>query len=179
MKTFLALACTVALVLGATAATSLAADELKVGDDAPSFELVGSDGHTHKTADFKGKKAVVIAWYPKAFTGGCTKECESFRDNGKAIREFEVAYFTASTDKADVNKKFAESLKVDYPILSDPDGKFATALGIFNADKKFANRVTFYIGKDGKILAIDKAVKVGSHGADIAAKLKELGVAKK
>lgn len=69
MKTVLAFACSVALVVGAIASSAPAA-ELKVGDDAPDFELVGSDGKTYKTADFKGKKAVVIAWYPKAFTGG-------------------------------------------------------------------------------------------------------------
>lgn len=90
-----------------------------------------------------------------------------------------MAYFTASTDDAKTNKRFAESLKVDYPILSDPEGKVASALGIYDADKKFAGRVTFYIGKDGKILAIDKNVKAPSHGSDIVAKLKELGVAKK
>ena len=180
MKTFLALACTAALVLGGgLASRSIAAEGLKVGDPAPDFELVGSDGKTHKLADYKGKQAVVIAWFPKAFTGGCTKECESFRDNGKAIREFDVAYFTASTDKAELNKKFAESLKVDYPILSDPEGKTATALGVFNADKKFANRYTVYIGKDGKILFIDTKVTAASHGTDVATKLKELGVAKK
>ncbi len=90
-----------------------------------------------------------------------------------------MAYFAASTDSVKTNTAFAAELKTDYPILSDPDGKFSNALGIFNAEKKFAGRVTFYIGKDGKILAIDKAVKVGSHGADIAAKLKELGIPKK
>jgi peroxiredoxin Q/BCP len=179
MKTFLTFACTAVLVLGALTARSIAAEGLKVGDPAPDFELVGSDGKTHKLADYKGKQAVVIAWFPKAFTGGCTKECESFRDNGKAIREFDVAYFTASTDKAELNKKFAESLKVDYPILSDPEGKTATALGVYNADKKFANRYTVYIGKDGKILFIDTKVTAASHGTDVAAKLKELGVAKK
>jgi len=179
MKTIFAIACSAALVLSIFTGRTFAADEIKVGDDAPNFELVGSDGKTHKLADYKGKQAVVIAWYPKAFTGGCTKECESFRDNGKAIREYDVAYFTASTDPADVNKKFAESLKVDYPILSDPEAKVATALGIFNADRKVANRVTFYISKEGKIAAIDKAVKTTSHGTDVAAKLKELGVAKK
>ena len=104
MKTILALTGCAALFYGAVVSISSAADELKVGDDAPNFELVGSDGKTHKLADYKGKQAVVIAWFPKAFTGGCTKECESFRDNGKAIREYDVAYFTASTDKADVNK---------------------------------------------------------------------------
>jgi peroxiredoxin Q/BCP len=67
-------------------------------------------------------------------------------------------------------------LKVDYPILSDPDGSVASKYGIYNAEKKFPARATFYIGKDGKILHIDKKVNTASHGADIAAKLKELGV---
>jgi len=90
-----------------------------------------------------------------------------------------VTYFTASTDPAETNKKFAESLSVDYPILSDPDGKTAAAYGIYNPERKAALRHTFYIGKDGKILAIDTAVKTDSHGADVAKKLGELGVAKK
>lgn len=156
-----------------------AAEPPKVGDDAPDFELVGSDGHTYKLSSFKGKQAVVVAWYPKAFTGGCTKECESFKNDGKKLREFNVAYFTASCDTAEQNKKFAESLTVDYPILSDPDGATAAAYGIYNVDKKFANRVTFVVGEDGKILLIDKTVKTTSHGSDVAAKLAELGVAKK
>lgn len=179
MKTMLTFACCLALLAGRLASSAVAAEELKVGDDAPNFELVGSDGKTYKLSDFKGKQAVVIAWFPRVFTPGCTKECESFRDQGKALRDFDVAYFTASTDDAEKNKKFAESLKADYPILSDPEGKTATALGIYDAEKKFAKRVTFYIGKDGKILAIDKSVKTTSHGSDVAAKLKELGVAKR
>ena len=69
MKTFLAFACSAALVFGALASPSVAAEDLKVGDDAPNFELVGSDGKTHKLADYKGKQAVVIAWFPKAFRG--------------------------------------------------------------------------------------------------------------
>jgi peroxiredoxin Q/BCP len=85
-----------------------------------------------------------------------------------------VAYFTASCDPAETNKRFAEELKVDYPILSDPDGTVATKYGIYNG--KLSARATFYIGTDGKILHIDKKVNTGSHGADIAAKLKELGV---
>jgi thioredoxin-dependent peroxiredoxin len=66
MKTFGALAACVALALTATAE----ADELNVGDPAPEFQLAGSDGKTYKLSDFKGKQAVVVAWYPKAFTGG-------------------------------------------------------------------------------------------------------------
>ncbi len=162
-----------------SATVALAADGLKPGDDAPDFSLVGSDGKTYKLSDFKGKQAVVIAWFPRAFTGGCTKECKSFKEQGSSIREYDVAYFTASNDPADKNKKFAEELGVDYPILSDPDSSVATAYGVFNPDRKAALRHTIYIGADGKILHVDTMVKTDSHGADVAKKLGELKVAKK
>lgn len=159
-------------------ATSLAADkvELKAGDEAPDFTLKASDGKEYTLSDFKGKKAVVVAWFPKAFTGGCTAECKSFREDGEGIRKFEVAYFTASCDDVDTNTKFAKSLDLDYPILSDGDTKVAAAYGVLMDGRPLPNRWTFFIGKDGKILHIDKEVKTGAHGVDVAAKLKELGV---
>ena len=76
------------------------------------------------------------------------------------------------------NTDFAKSLDLDYPILSDPEKKYAKALGCLSA-RGFSNRWTYYIGKDGKILHIDKKVKAGNHGPDIVAKLKELKVAAK
>jgi thioredoxin-dependent peroxiredoxin len=157
-------------------AGNLSAAELKVGDAAPDFELVGSDGKTYKLSDFKGKQAVVIAWFPKAFTGGCTQECKSFREHGKAIREFNVAYFTASVDTAEDNKRFAESLELDYPILSDPGKKVAEAYGVVNQERKVPFRHTYYIGKDGRILYIDRDVKAANHGKDLVDQLKKLGV---
>jgi peroxiredoxin Q/BCP len=78
-----------------------------------------------------------------------------------------------------LNTKFAKSLDLDYPILSDPGKKVAGAYGVVTKKRKFPFRWTFYIGKDGKILAIDKKVKSGTHGADVAKKLGELGVDKK
>jgi peroxiredoxin Q/BCP len=90
-----------------------------------------------------------------------------------------VAYFAASTDTAQKNKEFAESLGADYPILADPDKKAAEPYGVLMPVVGVAKRWTFYIGKDGKILAIDKEVKVDTAGADIAAKLGELGVPRK
>jgi peroxiredoxin Q/BCP len=155
------------------------ADEPKVGDPAPAFALAGSDGKNHSLADYKGKSAVVVAWFPKAFTGGCTAECKSFREHGKAIRKFNVAYFTASADTPELNKKFAESLGLDYPILSDPDKDVAKAYGVIHAGRAVPERWTFYIDKEGVIRAIDKTVKAGQHGSDVAAKLKELGVEEK
>jgi peroxiredoxin Q/BCP len=158
------------------------AAELKVGDDAPDFSLQASDGKTYKLADFKGKQAVIIAWFPKAFTGGCTAECKSMRSSGAELRKFEVAYFTASVDAVDGpkgNKAFAESLELDYPILSDPEKKVAEAYGVVHEGRPVPERWTFVIGKDGKILDVDKAVKTGNHGGDLAAKMKALGVAEK
>ncbi len=89
-----------------------------------------------------------------------------------------MAYFAASTDDADTNKKFAESLDLDYPILSDPDKKAAGALGVLGP-MGFAARATVYIDAAGKIAFIDRDVKTASHGKDIAAKLAELGAPKK
>jgi thioredoxin-dependent peroxiredoxin len=159
------------LMLGAAAA------ELKVGDPAPPFTLQGSDGKTYSLDQFKGKSAVVVAWFPKAFTGGCTKECKSLKENGKMLQGLKAAYFTASVDAPELNKKFAESLELDYPILSDPDKSVAQAYGVINPARGFANRWTFYIDKEGVIKEIDKSVKADQAGPDIAAKLKSLGLA--
>jgi thioredoxin-dependent peroxiredoxin len=90
-----------------------------------------------------------------------------------------VAYFAASTDPVETNTKFAQSLMADYPILSDPTKEVGRAYGVVPPEGQNAKRWTYYIGKDGKILFIDTQVKAGGHGADVAAKLKELGVAEK
>ena len=97
---------------------------------------------------------------------------------GSGLDKFDVAVFAASCDEPEVNKAFAESLKVDYPILSDPDHKAAKAFGILS-ERGFSQRVTIYIGKNGKVLFVDRSPKVGSHGADVAEKLAELGVARR
>ena len=177
MKKLLSLA---ALACSALFAAHVSAADLKPGDPAPDFSLTGSDGKTYKLSDFKGKQAVVVAWFPRAFTGGCTKECTSFKTDGAKMRDYQVAYFTASNDPVEKNKQFAESLGADYPILSDPDSSVAAKYGVLNESPKgkAAKRWTFYIGADGKILAIDKEVKVDNHGADVASKLGELGVKK-
>lgn len=169
------------LAFFALAAFAVHADELKVGDKAPDFELKGSDGKTYKLSDFKGRQAVVLAWFPKAFTGGCTKECKSIHENSEKLKPLHVAYFTASVDTPEQNKKFAESLEVDYPILSDPDKKVAEAYGVVDAKHKFAQRWTFYVDKDGVIKEIDKGVQKRTEkaGEDIAQKVKELGLAGK
>jgi peroxiredoxin Q/BCP len=82
-------------------------------------------------------------------------------------------------DTPETNKSFAQSLAVDYPLLSDPSKQVATAYGVVDEDQPFASRWTFYIGLDGRILYIDKKVSPAAHGKNVAAKLAELGVAKR
>ncbi len=162
-------------LMAALAAGLGAANAPEVGDPAPDFTLQGSDGKTYSLADFKGKKAVVLAWFPKAYTKGCTIECKSLAEKGHLIRKYDVAYFMASVDPLEDNKGFAAQEKADFPLLSDPTKEVATKYGVLS-EKGYANRWTYYIGKDGKILAIDKAVKPATSAEDMAAKLGELGV---
>jgi thioredoxin-dependent peroxiredoxin len=164
-----------ALALGGNAV----AEELKVGDKAPDFQLSASDGKTYKLSDFTGKQAVVLAWFPAAFTQGCTIECKSLAEHGADIRKYDVTYFMASVDPIEGekgNKAFAESQKADFPLLSDPTKKTAEAYGVLN-QRGVASRWTFYIAKDGTIAHIDKAVKPATSAEDMAAKLGELKVA--
>ena len=102
------------------------------------------------------------------------------------IRAFDVAYFMVSVDPPDTNKAFAEKEQADFPILSDPDKKVAEKYGVLREPSaaqpdapRFAQRWTFYIGPDGKILYIDKQVKPQTAGEAVVAKLKELGVKEK
>ena len=158
-------------------AASARDDAPKVGDPAPEFSLMGSDGETYALSDFKGEKAVVLAWFPKAFTGGCTKECTAFAEQSDAFEGLDAAYFTASTDTAEDNTRFAKSVGAEYPILSDPTGDVAKSFGVMMPDRPLARRVTFYMDKQGIIRAIDSEINTEAAGTDAAAKLRELGIA--
>ncbi len=87
-----------------------------------------------------------------------------------------MAYFSASVDTPEINRQFAQSLGVDYPLLSDPTKAVAKAYGVVDEDQPFASRWTFYVGQDGRILYIDKQVNPVTQGKVVAAKLAELGV---
>ena len=94
------------------------------------------------------------------------------------MRRFDVQYFAASVDTPEVNARFGESLGLDFPILSDPTKTVARAYGVL-APSGFASRWTFYIGVDGRILAVDRSVSAASHGEAIVARLRELHVAER
>src|SRR5215212_196424 len=160
---------------------------VKVGDVAPDFTLQGTDGKTHKLSEYRGKQAVVVAWFPKAFTQGCTIECKSLAENGDKIKKYDVAYFMASVDPLEDNAAFAKATSVkvgdkvvekkaaDFPMLSDPTRETAKAYGVLS-ERGFANRWTFYIDKSGKVVAIDTAVKPATSAEDMLARLAELKI---
>jgi peroxiredoxin Q/BCP len=153
------------------------AGDLNVGDPAPDFTLQASDGNTYTLADYKGKQAVVIAWFPRAYTSGCTVECKSLAENGHLIRKYDVTYFMASVDPLEDNVGFAKETKADFPLLSDPSKATAKDYGVLHM-MGYAKRHTIYIGDDGTVLKIDTAVKPKTSAEDMAATLGELGVAK-
>jgi peroxiredoxin Q/BCP len=182
MKAFLGTlvaVCMVAGVLNAQAPTPT----LKVGDTAPDFSLAASDGKTYKLSDFRGKQPVVVAWFPAAFTQGCTIECKSLAANGDKIRKFNVTYFMASTDPLEGergNIAFAKAYNADFPMLSDPTKETAKAYGVLN-QRGTATRWTFYIDKQGKIAFIDTGVsqRTATSAEDMIAKMEELKFDKK
>jgi len=151
------------------------ASDMKVGDMAPEFNLQATTGDFYKLSDYKGKKAVVLAWYPMANTRGCTIECKSLTEQGHLIREYNVSYVMASVDPLDENRAFAEKTGADFPMLSDPTKATAKAYDVLNLFK-IASRVTFYISKEGKILKVDDDINPKSAAEDIANNLAKLGV---
>ena len=178
---------TASLVLGLATAAMAQTVDLKVGDQAPNFKLQATDGKTYQLSDFKGKQAVVVAWFPAAFTRGCTIECKSLAENGDKIKMYDVSYFMASVDPIEKNKEFAKATTVklgdqevtkkeaDFPLLSDPTKETAKAYGVLS-ERGTAMRWTFYIDKTGKISYIEKTVKPDTSAEDMITKLAELKV---
>src|SRR5438105_12885771 len=179
------------LVLGLASAAAAQTADLKVGDQAPNFKLQATDGKTYQLSDFKGKKPVVLAWFPAAFTRGCTIECKSLAENGDKIKMYDMSYFMISVDPIEKNTEFAKATSVtlgqganaqvvqkkeaDFPLLSDPTKDTAKAYGVLN-DRGVANRWTFYIDKTGKISYIEKMVKPETSAEDMLTKVAELKV---
>jgi peroxiredoxin Q/BCP len=159
-----------------TISSTVMASDLKVGDPAPNFNLQATNGDFYNSSDYKGKQAIVLAWYPMANTRGCTIECKSLTEKGHLIREYDVSYFMASVDPLDDNRDFAKKTGADFPMLSDPTKEAAEAYDVLNF-VGIASRVTFYISKEGNIIKIDDDISPKTAAEDMAKTLKELGVA--
>ena len=145
-----------------SAATAFAAMP-KVGDTAPLFEGQDQDGKTVKLADLIGKKIVLLYFYPKDFTGGCTKEACGFRDRMGELKTNNVEVIGVSFDSADSHKKFIEKYNLNFTLLADTDGKITEAYDAKIPLMKMSKRVSFLIGLDGKIVHVTDAGSPDTH----------------
>ena len=145
---------------------------LKEGNAAPAFTTKDAAGHTVKLKDFKGQK-VVLYFYPKDDTPGCTKEACSFRDDFAVFKKRGINVFGISPDSEASHKKFAEKYKLPFTLLVDPDHTIADAYGTYG-QKKFMGRTymgihrrTFLIDEKGKIKKVFEKVKPEDHAREV------------
>src|SRR5580698_11166176 len=141
----------------ATAALADMAAMPKAGDVAPAFQGVDQNGQTVKSSDLIGKKIVLLYFYPKDFTGGCTKEACGFRDRMGDLQKDNVQVIGVSFDSADSHKQFIAKYNLNFTLLADTDGKIAELYGVKMDGKNMAKRVSFLIGFDGKIVHVTSA----------------------
>ena len=147
----------------------------RVGDAAPDFEGPTSDGSRLGLKNFIGKKNVVLYFYPKDDTPGCTKEACGFRDNLQSLREMGAEIIGVSLDSVDSHKKFASKYSLPFPLISDKEKRIAGAYGVLKDTGTSVNRATFIIDKAGKIAKVFPKVDVTKHSEEVAEALKALG----
>jgi peroxiredoxin Q/BCP len=137
---------------------------LAVGTLAPNFELPDQNGHTIELAQFKGKQSVVLFFYPRDHTPGCTAQSCSFRDNYLGFKNLGAQVIGISADSVESHEGFASEYKLPYPILSDAAGSVAKQYGLKKTFGLIAPRVSFVIDKQGAIrYAYSSQLRASSH----------------
>jgi len=151
--------------------------ELEEGATAPDFRLKSDDGNTYSLSQFKGKKEVVLYFYPKDDTPGCTKEACSFRDTFPHFTKKGDKILGERTDDLDYHAKIRTKYDLNFPLLSDPEHKVSDEYGVYKLKNNYGKdywgieRSTFIIDKEGKIKKIFRRVKVDGHTDEILSSL--------
>ena len=162
----------------ATSTALFAADMPKVGDKAPEFTLTSGEGNQVSLKDYKGKW-VVLYFYPRADTPGCTIEACSFRDSFKRVESIGAVVLGVSPDTAQAQKKFVDKFDLPFTLVADADKKICNAYGVIQEKNMYGKKVmgvartTFIIGPDGKIKHIFQKVKPEGHAEEVLDWLKE------
>src|SRR6266480_3136822 len=163
-----------ALFGGAALFQAGAGETPKVGDKAPLIEGKDQDGKTWKLADQIGKKVVLLYFYPKDDTPGCTKEACGFRDRVADLKKDNVEVIGVSFDSPESHQKFISKYNLNFPLLADTDGKLADAYGVKMKDRPMARRVSFLIGKDGKIVHVTDTPSAETHLTEMKSAVEKL-----
>jgi peroxiredoxin Q/BCP len=152
---------------------------VNVGDAAPEFDLADASGKHVRLSDFRGKKSVVLYFYPKDDTPGCTKEACGFRDDWKAYQKRGAVVLGVSADDGTSHQKFRAKYKLPFTLLSDPDKKVMTTYGAFGEKMMYGKKVTgvirstVWIGADGKVKKHWKRIaKAEAHPEQVLAALR-------
>jgi thioredoxin-dependent peroxiredoxin len=167
------------LILVLTAITlaqyaAFGAEMPKVGDNAPDFSVAASNGATVHLKDQIGKGAIILYFYPKDDTQGCTKEACGIRDTFDEFKGLDATVFGVSFDSVASHKDFIAKYKLPFVLLADTDKKVAKLYGVADDSSKYANRVTFVINKAGKIAFVDPKVNPTTHAAELRTVLQGL-----
>lgn len=158
----------------------MARRELAVGDPAPDFSLPSTEGRKISLKEFRGKKKVVLYFYPKDDTPGCTKEACGFRDEKAAFDRDGAVILGVSFDSPESHEKFSGKFGLSFPLLSDEKKETARAYGVYKMKTLYGRkykgieRSTFLIGKDGRIALIFRKVKVEDHIREVSEALSEV-----
>ncbi len=153
--------------------------KLKEGDKAPDFKLTASHGEEESLKDYKGKARVVLYFYPKDDTPGCTVEACGFRDSHKKVEAEDAVVFGVSPDGVKAHNKFIEKFKLPFTLLADEDKEICKKYGVWVKKSMYGReymgvaRTTFIIGKTGKIEKIYEKVKPDGHAEEVIQFLKE------
>ena len=140
---------------------------LQPGADAPEFSVNDHNGNKINLKDFLGKK-IVLWFYPKADTPGCTMEGQGFRDDFKKFQQKDIQIFGVSLDNENDNKAFAEKFSFPYPLLCDVDREVALSYqAVSSKEDQYAARISYVIGEDGKILESIENVDTKNHSNDL------------
>lgn len=161
-----------AAVIAATAAAT--AGTPTAGDDAPRIEGKDQDGNAWKLADRIGHEAVIVYFYPKDETPGCTREACGFRDRITGLKKLDVAVVGISRDDAESHRKFREKNNLNFPLLVDTDGRLTEAFGAGASDKPRSRRVSFLIGRDGKVVHVTDNRDAQAHLDELKAAVEAL-----
>ena len=144
-------------------AACLRADTPKAGDKAPAFEAKDQAGKTWRLSELAGKQAVLLYFYPKDDTPGCTKEACGLRDRMGDLKKDNVQVLGVSFDDGESHKKFIAKHNLNFPLLVDTEGKIADQYGARMPNKNMARRVSFLIGLDGKIAHVTDNPSADTH----------------
>ena len=153
---------------------------LSVGDAAPGFSMPTDDGSIAKLADFKGKQNLVLYFYPKDDTPGCTIEAKDFRDLAKEFADADTAIIGVSKDNIESHCKFRDKYDLNFALASDEDGSVCAAYGAWGEKNMYGKkymgilRSTFLIDKQGKLAAVWPKVSVTDHAKEVLAAAKKL-----